>query len=73
MVVWQYHKKSTLKKKLMYLSQQIIFHLFNHFKTMFSWWAFTGTFLFSEASSGGALLVRELEKEEREIQWEEGR
>lgn len=24
----------------MYLSQQIIFHLFNHFKTMFSRWVF---------------------------------
>lgn len=47
----------------MYLSQQIIFHLFNHFKTMFSWWVFM-RILFSEAANSSALLIRELEKEE---------
>lgn len=44
----------------MYLSQQIIVHLFNHFKTMFSGWALTRTFLCADAANGGALWLRDL-------------
>lgn len=57
----------------MYLSQKIIFHLFNHFKTMFSWRVFMSTFLFSEAASSGALWIGELGEKEREIQRRDGR
>lgn len=49
----------------MYLSQQIIFHLFNHFKTLFSWRIFMSTFFSPVAVNNGVLWIRELGKEDR--------